>query len=93
MGKTTTARDRLRYRTDIKGMSDRYRTDIKMLAGVMRRKRATPKLLCVCLTPIHTINTTYMRVTPPPPGILRTALFWPCVLRTAIFRPRVLRTV
>jgi len=34
MGKTTTARDRLRYRTDIKGMSDRYRTDIKMLAGM-----------------------------------------------------------
>ena len=29
--------------------------------------------------------------TPLPPGVLRTALFWPCVLRTAIFRPRVLR--
>ena len=23
--------------------------------------------------------------TPLPPGVLRTALFWPCVLRTAIF--------
>ena len=26
-----------------------------------------------------------LRVTPPPPCVLRTALFWHCVLRTAIF--------
>jgi len=34
MSKMIMARDRLRYRTDIKGMSDRYLTDIKMLAGI-----------------------------------------------------------
>jgi len=34
-----------------------------------------------------------MRVTPPPPCVLRTAIFWPCVLRIAIFLPRILRTV
>ena len=30
---------------------------------------------------------------PPPPCVLRTALFWPCVLRTALFWHCVLRTV
>ena len=33
------------------------------------------------------------RVTPLPPGGLRTALFWPCILRAAIIQPHVLRTV
>jgi len=45
MGKTITARDRLRYRTDIKGKSDRYRTDIKMLAGAIPKRNVKTTLI------------------------------------------------
>ena len=42
---------------------------------------------------IHEALWKVLRVTPPPPCVLRSALFWHCVLRTAIIWPRLLRTV
>jgi len=57
MEKTITARDRSRYRTDIKRMSDRYRTDIKMLAGVYivhGGEKSSPRSVILNLRAVYT---------------------------------------